>query len=318
VPESVEKEEAARVVALVGATATGKTELAIELAQRLGGEILNADALQAYRGLDIGTAKPSPAERARVPHHLFDILDPREPYSAGDFARRADAVLADLRRRGRPAIVVGGSGLYQRALFFGLASLPPVDLELRETLRREATERGTPALHAELAALDPVTAARLAPGDTQRVLRALEVLRNSGRPLSEWLREASKRPRFPFVRIGLTLPRRLLYDRLASRVVAMVERGWVEEVAGLLEQGVPAEAPGFQAIGYRQLVGHLRGESSLAAAVSDIVASTRRYAKRQETWFRKEEGVRWLEATGAAERLVEGVLRELPPNWVPR
>jgi tRNA dimethylallyltransferase len=298
------------VISIVGASGTGKSALALALATRVGGEIVNADALQAYRGLDIGTAKPSLAERRQVPQHLFDILDPSESYSAGEFARRADAVLAELRGRGRPAFVVGGSGLYQRALFVGLAGLPPVDPLLRETLRREAAERGVAALHAELARCDAASAARLAPGDTQRVLRALEVWRASGRALSDWLRDPPSQPRYRVARFGLTLPRRLLYDLLASRVVAMVERGWVEEVAGLLDRGVPAEAPAFQAIGYRQLVAHLRGKSSLAAAVEDIVAATRRYAKRQETWFRKEEGVRWLDAT-AAEGLAEAVLHEL-------
>jgi tRNA dimethylallyltransferase len=161
------------VLSIVGATATGKSSLALAVAERIGGEIINADALQAYRDLDIGTAKPSPAERARVPHHLVDILDPREPYSAGEFARRADGVLAELRGRGRPAVVVGGSGLYQRALFSGLAELPPVDRELRRELQQEIEERGAPALHAELARADPASAARLAPGDTHRIVRAL-------------------------------------------------------------------------------------------------------------------------------------------------
>jgi tRNA dimethylallyltransferase len=299
------------VISIVGATATGKSDLALLVAERIEGEIVNADALQAYRGLDIGTAKPSLADRRRVPHHLVDILDPRETYSAGEFARRADRVLSALGEARRPALVVGGSGLYQRALFAGLAELPAVDATLRDELRREARERGSPALHAELALRDPLTAARLAPGDTQRVTRALEILRASGRPLSEWLRRAPTRPRYRFVRFGLTLPRSLLYDRLASRVATMVERGWVEEVAGLLEAGVPPSAPAFQAIGYRQLVAHVRGECGLAAAMTEIVASTRRYAKRQETWFRREEGVRWLEAT-SVERLAERVLCELP------
>jgi tRNA dimethylallyltransferase len=303
------------VLSIVGTTATGKSELAVALAQRLGGEIVNADALQVYRGLDIGTAKPSLDERSSVPHHLFDILDPSEAYSAGEFVRRAEVVLDEIRRRNRVAIVVGGSGLYQRALFSGLAELPPVDPRLRQALREEARQRGTPTLHAELATQDPIAAARLAPGDTQRVVRALEVLRSSGRPLSEWLRDRPAREgkaRRHVVRLGLTLPRALLYHRLVSRVEAMIERGWVEEVADLLAGGVPAEAPAFQAIGYRQLVGYLRGESTLAAAVSDIVASTRRYAKRQETWFRREEGVRWFEASAAQPLLVEAVLCELP------
>lgn len=284
-------------IAIVGATATGKSALAMALAEELGGELVNADALQVYRGFDIGTAKPGPAERARVRHHLIDILEPGERYSAGEFARRARAALADIRERGAVPIVVGGSGLYQRALFAGITPIPPGDPEVRARLRERLAAEGLEPLRRELAAADPATAARLAPGDTQRVLRALEVAAVSGQPLSAWIsRQPFGRQGIAALRVGLTLPRGILYDQIAGRVARMVEEGWVDEVAGLLAQGVDPEVPAFQAIGYRQLVRHLEDEWSLERAVEETIRATRRYAKRQETWFRREPDVAWFSA----------------------
>jgi tRNA dimethylallyltransferase len=285
------------VLAIVGATATGKSALGMALAERLPGEIVNADALQVYRGLDIGTAKPGPAERARVPHHLIDVLDPWERWSAGEFARRAGQAIAEIRRRGNVPVVVGGSGLYLRALFEGISPVPPGDPEIRDELRRRLAEEGLAALSAELARVDPQTAARLAPGDTQRVLRALEVARVSGRPLSAWVAEQPfGTQRIAALRVGLTLPRSVLYDRIAGRVARMVEVGWVEEVARLLAQGLDPGVPAFQAIGYRQIVRYLAGEQSLDQAIGETVKATRRFAKRQETWFRREPDVTWFTA----------------------
>lgn len=294
------------VVAIVGATATGKSALALALAERLpaGGEIVNADALQVYRGFDVGTAKPDAALRRRVPHHLVDVLDPRERYSAGEFARLARRAIADIAGRGRLPIVVGGSGLYLRALLAGISPIPAADPRLRERLRRRAAAEGLEALAAELARLDPETASRLAPGDRQRVLRALEVALASGRPLSAWIAEQ------PFgtqsiaaIRVGLTMPRSILYDRIAGRVARMVESGWLEEIRGLLGQGLGPELPAFQAIGYRQLAHHLRGEWPLARAMEETVRATRRFAKRQETWFRKEPDVTWFSAEDLDARI---------------
>jgi tRNA dimethylallyltransferase len=300
------------VLVLLGATATGKSRLALRLAGEIGAEIVNADALQVYRGLDIGTAKPSRAERESVPHHLIDLLSPSEPFSAGEFARRADTALDEITGRGRPAIVVGGSGLYLRALFEGLAPLPAADRPTRLRLEARLAEEGLPALRAELEAVDPETAARLEPGDTQRTLRALEVARSTGRPLSDWLaRSAPLRPRRPrALKLGLTLPRSVLYDRIRSRVEQMVASGWLEEVRDLLASGVDPACPAFQAIGYSQWVRHLGGELSFDRAFQEIVTATRRYAKRQETWFRRETGVVWRDA-----RSVEGQLQALA-RWV--
>src|SRR5947199_1199054 len=220
------------VLAIVGATATGKSALGMALAEELGGEIVSADALQVYRGLDIGTAKPGPADRARVPHHLIDVLEPHEVYSAGEFARRAREAIAEIEGRGRLPIVVGGSGLYLRALLSGISPVPPGDPEVRRELRDRLAAEGLPALYAELVRRDPETAARLAPGDTQRVLRALEVAQVSGRPLSAWIAsQPFGKKGITATTVGLTVPRSILYDEIAGRVARMLEQGWVREVA---------------------------------------------------------------------------------------
>lgn len=303
----------ATTLLVLGATATGKSAVALALARSAGGEIVNADALQAYRGLDIGTAKPTAVERAQVPHHLFDVLDPRERFSAGEFARRARATIAGIAARGGWPIVVGGSGFYVRALVEGLSPLPPADERLRETLRRRAARQGAGVLYRELAVLDPAAASRLAPGDSQRIVRALEVTLSTGRPFSRWLAAPPAEPRLVATKVGLTLPRLVLYDRIGARVRAMVDAGWLDEVTRLLREGVPPESPAFQAIGYRELVRCVRGECGLAQAVEDIVLATRRFAKRQETWFRRERGVHWVAAGDFAQaaadirRLVDDV-----------
>jgi tRNA dimethylallyltransferase len=291
-----------RTLAIVGATAVGKSALALAVAERTGAEILSADALQVYRGLDIGTAKPSPEERARVPHHLVDILDPHERFSAGRFARLARRALGEIHGRGRAAIVVGGSGLYLRALLRGMAPLPESDPGVRERLAVRLGESGLAPLREELERLDPVTAARLAPGDTQRTLRALEVALSSGRPLSSWLAEAPfGRDALQGVRaVGLTLPRSVLYDGIRSRIASMTDRGWLEEVRSLIARGVDPEAPALRAIGYAQWLGHLSGEYDFEEAVRRIIVATCRYAKRQETWFRREPGIEWHDARESA------------------
>ncbi len=299
------------ILVILGATATGKSSLALALAERLEGEIVNADALQVYRGLDIGTAKPSAEERRRVRHHLIDILEPAERYSAGEFARRARAAIAGIQDRGRLAIVVGGSGLYLKALLEGLSPVPRGDRQVRQELRRQLAEGGLGPLRDELAAVDPETSARLARGDTQRILRALEVARVSGKPLSHWISlQPFGEKRLAALRIGLTLPRGVLYDRIRRRVERMVEVGWVEEVGGLLARHLTADLPGFQAIGYRQLIRHVTGEWSLERALEETVHATRRFAKRQRTWFRKEPDVAWFDAQDL-DRLVPRILNDL-------
>jgi len=285
-----------RWLVIVGPTAVGKSALAFELATRLDAEIVNADALQIYRGLDIGTAKPSAEERRRVPHHLLDVVDPEERYSAGRFAREAGDVLRDLERRRRRGLIVGGSGLYLRALLDGLALLPEPDPEVRADLAARFEAGGLGPLRALLEELDPVTARRLPPGDAQRTLRALEVSIATGRRFSDWLAQPRPTPQWSTWRIGLTLPRRLLYDRIEERVQRMVDSGWLDEVRRLLASGVSSSAPGFQAIGYSDWIRHLEGEIDFETAVRRIRVATRRYAKRQETWFRRDPEIDWRDA----------------------
>lgn len=294
------------LLAIVGATATGKSALGMILAAELGGEIVNADALQVYRGFDIGTAKPSAAERQRIPHHLIDILDPEERYSAGEFARRAEEAIAGIAARGRLPIVVGGSGLYLKALLEGISPVPAGDPAVRAELLARLAAEGLPALYRELQERDAETAARLPAGDTQRILRALEVEQASGRPLSAWIsRHPFGKKRISAIAIGLTVPRAILYDQIASRVHRMVEQGWMNEVADLLDGGVSPEVPAFQAIGYRQIVLHLRGEWSRERALEETIRSTRRFAKRQETWFRREPDIQWYSAQPLERQISE-------------
>lgn len=318
------------VIAVLGPTATGKSAFAMALAAELAGrgiavELISADALQAYRGLSIGTAKPGPRERTRVRHHLIDVIEPHQPFSAGEFARRAAAAVAEIEARGALPVLVGGSGFYLRALFEGLAPVPPVGAEVREALRADLRSHGLCALVRELWGVDPESAETLAPGDTQRVLRALEVVRATGRPLSEWQRLGTAgRLERRLLKIGLTVPRAVLYDAVEKRAGRMLERGWLAEVERLRDGYLPehargrggctlGELPAFQAIGYRQLADHLDGNLTLEQALEETVRATRRYAKRQETWFRKEPDVCWVdaskpgEAEGARERIVEAL-----------
>lgn len=301
----------AAVLAIVGPTAVGKSRLALAVAERCGGEIVSADALQVYRGFDIGTAKPSAEERARVPHHLLDLVDPHEQFTAGRFAAEARAVLDDIAARSRPAILVGGSGLYLRALLDGIAPLPAVEPAVRDELARRLDDEGLPALRAQLQQLDPITARRLGAGDRQRILRALEIVLASGRPLSEWLAErpSGEQP-LAARRVGLTLPRALLYDRIESRVRQMIADGWLEEVRRLLAGGADPGGAAFQAIGYAQWAQHLAGAIDFEAATRQIVMATRRYAKRQETWFRRQAGIEWHDSRNI-DSLAGRLAREL-------
>jgi tRNA dimethylallyltransferase len=294
------------LLVILGPTATGKSWLGLELARRLGGEILSGDALQVYRGLDIGTAKPSIEERRLVRHHLIDILEPWEPFSAGEFARRARAAIREIRSRGALPIVVGGSGLYVRALLHGISDLPEAHPGLRRRLRAYHRQHGIEALRGFLRLNDPEAFERLAPGDSQRILRALEVAFSTGRPLTTWVERRPFSPdAVPALKLGLTLPRGILYDRIAARVLEMLASGWVDEVERLMVAGLDYGAPAFQAIGYRQLAQHLQGKLTLEQAVDEIVRATRRFAKRQLTWFRTEPAVYWIQAEDLAARLPE-------------
>lgn len=284
-----------RPIVILGPTAVGKTAFAIDLAVRLRGEIVSIDALQAFRGLDIGTAKPNRTDRSRVPHHLIDLCDPTERLSAGRFAGLAREAIRGVQSRGHLPILVGGSGFYLQVVLEGLSPIPEVDGEIRQALRQRLTDEGLAALRRELELLDPKTAAGLEPGDSQRTLRALEVLRSTGRRLSDWHDEKPTHERIETDRmLGLTLPRERLYERIEERVRSMLRDGWLFEVERLLDRGLKPQVPAFQAIGYRQLAAHVRGDSTLEEAVAETVRATRRYAKRQMTWFRRLTDVVWL------------------------
>ncbi|MBN2810174.1 MAG: tRNA (adenosine(37)-N6)-dimethylallyltransferase MiaA [Deltaproteobacteria bacterium] len=277
------------VVLLSGPTAVGKSAVALEVARACKAEIINGDSLQVYRYLDIGTAKPDLAERNLLPHHLFDILDPDQSFNATDFQARADVVIADIRSRGRLPLVVGGTGLYLRALLFGLCQMPEIDLRLRAELEERLTLEGSEALHAELARYDAPLAARLAPRDRTRVLRALETVLATGQSLAFFQeRHRFLKPRYRFLHLYLDLEREKLYQRINQRVETMLAQGFVDEVKGLLEKGFSAELKPLQSIGYRQINEYLAGSLSLERAVSETKQATRRYAKRQLTWFRND------------------------------
>jgi tRNA dimethylallyltransferase len=282
------------VAILVGPTAVGKTGAALELAGQLGAEIVNADSLQVYRELDIGTAKPTPRERALVPHHLVDVAAPDEPFDAARYCREGREALAALHRRGVPPLVVGGTGLYIKALLSGLFEQESIPGEVRQKVRRELAELGPALLHARLARLDPLTAARLHPNDAYRILRALETLEAGGRPLA-LLHQGHGFPDSPYryLKIGLTLPREELYDRIHRRVEVMLAAGWLAEVEGLLSR-YPTDLKPLKALGYRHLIAYLTGRWTWEEALELLRRDTRRYAKRQLTWFRADPAVRWF------------------------
>ena len=288
---------AAPLVAVVGPTAAGKSALALALALEREGEIVCCDSLQVYRGLDIGSAKATPEERAAVPHHLLDVVDPDQPFSAADYSRQARAVLHAIAGRGRLAVVAGGTGLYLRALLHGLFEGPSRDERLRVRLERVAVRRGDEALHRMLAAVDPEAAARIAPRDRLRVVRALEVFRATRRPLSEHHRAGADPLRgHDVLVVGLDPPRDALRATVERRTAGMLAGGLVAEVKALLDRGYAADLRPLRAIGYRQAVAVLRGEMTAADAERAIVAETMQYAKRQMTWFRNQTRAEWFQA----------------------
>lgn len=304
----------ARLVIVVGPTASGKSALGIRLAQDLDGEVVVCDSTQVYRRFDIGTAKIPVAERHGIPHHLVDLVEPDQVFTAGEYRRRALIVLEELRQRGKTPILTAGTGLYLRALLEGLADAPTRSEDLRERLRQIVTARGPAHLHQVLARLDRATAKRIAPRDAQKVIRALEMRLLTGRAVGEI--HASGRTAlegFELRKIGLLPPRRALYDRIERRVTAMLAAGWIEEVRQLVKQ-VPADAKPFEFIGYAQLRSHLEGRLSIGDATQQIQQATRRFAKRQITWFRRETNVQWLAGFGDDPEISAAALECLQKN----
>ncbi len=308
------------VLVLTGPTGTGKTDWAARLAETLPVEIVSVDSALVYRGLDIGTAKPPRELLARVPHHLIDICEPSESYSAGRFVQDAVALVAAIHSRGRIPLLVGGTLLYLRALWRGIAPLPQAAAELRRSLDDRAAREGWHALHAELATLDPETAARLHPNDAQRIQRALEVCYTAGRPLSELQRSThSPLGDTPIHSWALVPPNRdTLNERLERRFEGMMRIGFLEEVAALRARGdVTPSHPAARAVGYRQLWQHLDGEFPLAEAVHRGITATRQLAKRQMTWIRSEPGLTWVDplASDAYESWCTVVQMRLRGAW---
>ena len=279
------------VICLMGPTASGKTEIAIRLTEELPADIVSVDSALVYRGMDIGTAKPDAGTLRKYPHALVDIIDPEAPYSAGEFIRDAEKEIDAIHERGRLPLLAGGTMMYFRTLINGMAELPPADAEIRESIDREAAARGWPAMHEELAAVDPASAARINPNDSQRIQRALEVYRISAKPLSDW--HASGHPPrddLRFVRIALMPePRKRLHERIEQRLDAMLAAGFVDEVSRLRERpALTPDHPSMRAVGYRQYWSFLEGDFDAGEARQRALAATRQLAKRELTWLRRE------------------------------
>lgn len=283
---------------VLGPTGSGKSDLAIEIALALNGEIVNCDSLQLYRRFDIGTAKVGGSGRRGVPHHLIDAIEPGELFTAGDYAKRARAILEDIQHRGRIPVVVGGTGFYLRALLEGLFEGPSRDPALRDRLERREQRRAG-SLHRILRRLDPEAAARIHSNDRNKLIRALEVRLLKGKTIS-YLFSEGRDPLtgFRLVKIGLDPPRKLLYERLDARASRMFQGGLIEEVRNILQSGVPRHAKPFESLGYKQALQFLDGRTTLEAALESTQLETRRYAKRQLTWFRKEPSVHWIAGFG--------------------
>ena len=285
-----------RLICICGPTASGKTGLAVALAKRLDAEVVSCDSMQVYRGMDVGTAKPDAAEMDGVPHHLLDVAEPGEAFSVSRYVELADAAIADIHSRGKVAIVCGGTGLYMDSLIQGQGFAPPPDHGERAYLEQAAEKKGMQFLYDMLKDADPETAEKLHVSDRKRIIRALEVFLMTGLPLSYHNAQSKlKGPKHEADWIGLTFrDRAKLYARVDARVEQMMARGLEDEVRSLLERGVDPRTTAMQAIGYKELAAALRGEGSIEQAVAEIQQATRRYAKRQLTWFRRNEAIRWI------------------------
>lgn len=297
------------LVVIVGPTAVGKTAISIALARRLNGEIVSADSMQIYRYMDIGTAKPTMGERKGIPHHLIDIVEPGEPFNVAEYQRMADAAIRDIYERGHLPLLVGGTGLYVKAVVDGfLFPDSGEDLELREELRREASSRGNQALHDRLKEVDPAAAERIHVNDLRRIIRALEVFYTTGRPISEQQKGwDAHEPRYNAVIFGLTMEREALYRRIEMRIDGMIEAGLIDEVKRLFAMGYSGRLTSMQALGYKEIIGYLNGEYSLERAIEILKRDTRRYAKRQFTWFKRDKRIIWIavDESGGLDKIID-------------
>jgi tRNA dimethylallyltransferase len=304
-----------KVVVISGPTASGKSSLGVDLALALKGEIISADSMQVYRGMDVGTAKPTPEEQKGIPHHLLDVVDPDEEFNAATYNSMAIPKINEIGSRGSYCFVVGGTGLYIKGLLDGLFESPPADMELRESLSRECDSDGCAVLYERLAKLDPESADKIHPNDRVRIMRALEIIHLTGRSFSALTREHAFGGRnLNALKLCLKVDREELYDRIDKRSLSMVENGLVEETESLLRKGYSPDLKPMKAIGYRHMITYLKGDWSLDKAISELQKDTRRYAKRQLTWFRADPEVTWIEPGNfhMFKDKVEGFLIETP------
>ncbi|TPG68739.1 tRNA (adenosine(37)-N6)-dimethylallyltransferase MiaA [Brevibacillus laterosporus] len=305
--------EKENLVVIVGPTAVGKTALSLQLAQQFNGEIISGDSMQVYRGMDIGTAKASDEERAIVPHHLIDIMNPDEEYSVAIFQQQARRLITQINQRNHLPIIVGGTGLYIQSVTHDYQfSEADQDAEMRDRLQKYADVEGVEALHRRLREHDPITADRLHPNDVRRVIRAIEIYELTGKRMSDFQNQAAYSP-YNLKIIGLTMDRVKLYERVNQRVDVMIEAGLVEEVRILLDQGYSADLVAMQGLGYKELIPYLYGEITLDKAISDIKQRTRHFAKRQLTWFRRMPQLEWYDMTNpdSYEQVVETITSAL-------
>jgi tRNA dimethylallyltransferase len=297
-PENSNKSDMAPVIVLLGPTAVGKTEVSLRLAKELNAEIVSADSRQIYKFMDIGTAKPSLQQRQGIKHHFINYIRPDQSFSSGAYGNKARLLIEKLRSAGRNVIVVGGSGLYIRAMLHGMISFDQKDDTIRRNLKDRLEQLGLAALYKELQKTDPELAEQLSENDTQRILRGLEVFMMSGEKLSSLQKEKETPASFPYIQIGLTMDRAMLYERINNRVEQMFEQGLIDEVQRLISMGF-ADANAINAVGYKEVVQYLNQEISYREMVALIQRNSRRYAKRQFTWFRKDDSIHWLEIPDA-------------------
>ena len=300
-----------RLICLLGPTAVGKTEIAIRLAQRLNAEIISVDSRQIYRQMDIGTAKPTPEEQQAARHHLIDCVDISQPFSVADYQFLADTAIADIQNRGNRVLLVGGAGLYFRVIVDGLFEGPGADPALRKRLEGEVAQFGVDALHDRLRVCDPESADRIHPNNIVRVIRALEVYELTGTPMSQLQQQwHPERQRYPFIAFGLTMPRALLYCRIEQRVDVMLANGLIAEVESLLAAGYGRDTIALRSFGYKELIAYLDGDCTYLEAISQLEQNTRRFAKRQLTWFRKDTRIGWLDRESTPD-IIENILGKI-------